>query len=138
MIQKILGWRWLPHVLTGLAVVALVVLAKVALHQRDEARKLAESRQQTITQLEGRIRSDADLIKQRDTLIAAQNAGIEAISKQRQEDRVVYLRQYAAADERARDHDDRAAQIMALPNDQIDELAQCRASRILLEQELTQ
>jgi len=138
MIQKILGWRWLPHVLTGLAVVALVVLAKVALHQRDEARKLAESRQQTITQLEGRIRSDADLIKQRDTLIAAQNAGIEAISKQRAEDRVIYLKQYAAADERARDHDDRAAQIMALPNDQIDELAQCRASRTLLEQELTQ
>jgi uncharacterized protein HemX len=114
------------------------VFGYIQTQRLETARTLAESRQQTINGLQDRVRSDAQLIAQRDALIDRQNAGIQAIQSQRQEDRVVYLQGYARADERAARHDDRAEQIMALPNEQLDELASCRASKILLEQELTQ
>jgi len=136
--RKVIGSRFfvpgLILLLTALAIGGM----KLAFDQRDAARALAESRQQTIAQLEERVRSDARLIAQRDELIAKQNAGIDALAAAAQQNREVYIRQYAAADQRAQRHDDRAAQLMALPDEHLDELAQCRASRILLEEELTQ
>ena len=130
--------RNLPLTILVLALVATLGLSRIVVAQRDSARALAETRQKAIDGLNLRVRNDRILINQRDALIGAQNAGIEAISKQRAEDRVIYLRNFAAADERAKDNDNRAAQIMDLPTAAVDELAQCRASRILLEEELTQ
>lgn len=119
---------------------ALLILAGAVLliqtYRANTAEALAESRLETINGLNDRVRSDAALIDARDGLIKEQNAGIAALSAQRQETREVYIRQFAAADERASANDRRAEQIMALPADHLDELASCRASRILLEGEL--
>lgn len=131
MFTTLLGWRHLPLAVTALALAATLFWANNLASQRDAARALADSRAETAAHLTSQL-------KGRDALIAQQNAAVERIAKVRQEDRVIYLQNYAQADERASRHDDRAAQIMALPNEQLDELAQCRASRLLLEEELTE
>jgi hypothetical protein len=137
---RLLASRFAGPLMIALAVAAIAssLFSWIQTSRLDAAVELAESRQREIVGLAQRIASDQMLIAQRDSLIDKQNAGVRAIQAQRAEDRTVYIRQYAAADERARDNDQRAAQIMALPNEQLDELAQCRASKILLEQELTQ
>lgn len=139
MLAKFLASRLAGHLVVGLgaATIATGAFAGLQTYRLGNAQELAASRAETIDTLEDRVRSDAGLIQQRDLLIQQQNASIAAISAQRQEDRTVYLQGYARADERARDNDERAQQIMALPNEQLDELASCRASRILLEDELT-
>lgn len=137
-LSKVVGWRWLPHVLVVLLAVVALGGVRIALSQRDDARRLAEARQQAIEVLQQRVRSYAQLIAQRDALIDKQNAGIDALAKAARQNREIYARLYAAADQRAQRHDDRAAQILQLPDVYVDELAQCRAARVLLEQELVE
>jgi len=123
--------RWLGPVALALLLLAGIVTLKLAGNKIDDLKA-------TVAAQETTIGSQRTLLADRDALIASQNAGIEALAQAASADREVYIRQYEAASTHATRHDDRAAQIMALPNDQLDELAQCRASRILLEEELTQ
>lgn len=129
MFAKIIASRWTPIVIAIVAFMGLFGLYRITDNQLTAA-------QATVTAQKGQIGQLQVTLKTRDDLIAQQNAGILAISGQRAEDRVIYLKNYAAADERAKDDDARASAILALPNEHIDELAQCRASRALLEQEL--
>lgn len=131
MFAKIIASRWTPIVALALACAAFFGLWQNAANNLAVAKVAVKAQTETISQLQSTVQG-------RDALIAQQNAGIIAISGQRAEDRVIYLKNYAAADERAKDDDDRASAILALPNQHIDELAQCRASRALLEQELVQ
>jgi len=139
MLTKFLASRIAGPFVVGLGALTLATGAFAGLqtYRLGNTQELSEARGKAVETLEARVRMDASLMAQRDALIEAQNDGILAISAQRQEDRVVYLQGYARADERARDHDTRAQQIMALPSAQLDELASCRASKILLEEELT-
>lgn len=137
-LTKFLAGRLGSWAFLGLLALAIgaTVYGGIQSSRADTAETLAASRQQTITGLEQRVTADAGLIKQRDELIAQQNAGIAAISAQRQQTREIYIRQFAAADQAATSQDQRAREIMSLPNQQLDELASCRASRILLQDEL--
>jgi hypothetical protein len=83
-----------------------------------------------------RIRTDSDTLKDRDRVIGIQNKGIAALSAERVAEREGYLKVIAAADERAKDDDKRAAEILTITLDDPSELAQCRAARSLLIEEL--
>jgi uncharacterized protein HemX len=133
MITKLLASRFAGTIIYALMALAVAggLYGFFQGRRANTAETLASSRQQTINGLNG-------LLQQRDTLIAAQNKGIEAISKVRAEDRVVYIKQYAAADQRAKGNDARADQLVSMQSNFTDELAQCRAARTLLEGELAQ
>lgn len=130
-LAKALAWRGTPLLLMGLVIAGLIAALSIERSSHAETRGERDAKAAEIAVLN-------TTIDKYDLLIARQNDGIRALAAQRGEDREVYIRNYAAADERARNRDARAASILALPNEQIDELAQCRASRLLLEQELVE
>lgn len=140
MLAKFLASRFAGPVIVALLAIAAAgaIYGYIQGGRADRATKLADTRQTTIETLQARVISDRGLIAQRDSLIATQNAGIAALAAQRGEDRIVYLQNYAKADERAKDNDARSAQLLADQRTFTDELAQCRASRLLLEEDLTQ
>lgn len=131
MLQRILASRFAGTILIALAaaLVAAGVFGFIQTKRLDGATTLAESRAET-------IKGQAALIVQRDTLIAAQNDGIEKLAAAATAGREVYLTTYAKADERARDHDDHATELLALQGKFTDELAECRAATALLKKEL--
>lgn len=96
------------------------------------ASSLAEARQGTITALEQRVSDDAMKLAARDALIGRQNDAVAALRDRAEQNRKAYQLAYARADERAKDHDKRAAQLLALQSETEDELGQCRAARDLI------
>lgn len=131
MLQRILASRFAGTLLIALAAltVAAGVYGYIQNGRADRATTLAESRLET-------VKSQSALIRQRDILIASQNDGIAKLAAAATAGREVYLTTYAKADERARDHDDHAAELLALQGRFTDELAECRAAKTLLKKEL--
>lgn len=76
-----------------------------------------------------------DAVTQRDVLISRQNASIQALADAAQADRSAYLDGIAAAKQVSADHLKASSELLALKAPD-GELAQCRAARDLLEQEL--
>lgn len=137
MIAKFLTSRLAGPILLAL-LGSLAAALGVTAYRLDQANALATSRGQTIASQELLIASQIGQLAVRENLIASQNAGIEAIRRQRAEDREVYLRQYAQADERAKSNDARAQQLLGLNRTFATEVEQCRAAHSLLIEELTQ
>jgi len=126
MIARLLGRYW-PFLI-------IAALVAFGLYQRDranDAETLAASRAQTITSQENALQGFGEAI-------ASQNQSIEALAERRTKGRTIYLQDYARADQRATAKDDRAAQLLGLQSQFADELAECRAARTLLEQEMSQ
>lgn len=130
-IKRILTSPWTPIVALLIGLAAVFGLYRITTNQLTAARANNAA-------MASALESQRALLDSRDALIARQNAGIKAITEQRAADREAYVRNFAAASERARDHDDRAAQILAMPVEQLDELAQCRAAKALIQQEIVQ
>lgn len=130
MILRFLQLNWLP---LGLAA-ALAGLLFFALGQRDraiDAEALATSRAETIA-------FQTEVITGYALAVADQNAAIQSLADRREEGRVVYLQDYARADQSAKSFDTRASELLAKQETFTDELAECHATKTLLEQELTQ
>lgn len=126
MIARFLGQYW-PF----LVIAALAGFAFWQMDKASDAEALADSRQETIAGLRSDIKGFVGSIE-------LQNAAIASLSERREEGRVIYLQDYARADTRAQSHDQRAAQLMALQSEFTDELAECRAAKTLLQQELVE
>lgn len=130
MILRFLQLNWLPLSLAA----ALAGLLFFALNQRDranDAEALAASRAETIA-------FQTEVITGYALAVADQNAAIQSLADRREEGRVVYLQDYARADQSAKSFDARASELLAKQETFTDELAECRATKTLLEQELTQ
>jgi hypothetical protein len=137
MITKFLTSQFAGPILLALFGGLLITLGITA-HNLGNAREKIDEQTLTISGQKLAIDLAKTQLAQRDTLIAKQNAAVDAISKVRAEDRTIYVKQYAAADERAKGDDDRGDQLLSLQSEFTDELAQCRASKLLLEQEVGQ
>jgi ABC-type hemin transport system substrate-binding protein len=140
MLTNVLTSRFAGPILLVLAALTLVGGGAfgVQTYRLHNSQNLVASQKQTIGSLNSRILEKDALAESYKLTIAQQNASIDAISKVRSEDRVIYLKQYGAADQAAKGDDARADQLLGLQNTFTDELAQCRASKLLLEQEVGQ
>jgi predicted phage tail protein len=140
MIAKFLASRFAGPIVIALiaAVIASLGFGGIQSRRLSNCNEVSSARLQTIEALQQTIATQRSQLAQRDGLIAKQNAAVEAIQKARAEDREVYLRQYAAADQRAKSNDARARSLLSLTSTQADEIGQCREARQLLEQELVQ
>lgn len=126
MIMQMLGRHW-PFLVIAL-------LAGFSLWQRDranDAEALVASQEQTIAFQNSVVTSYA-------AAVSNQNDAIKALAERREAGRTVYLQDYARADERAKRFDLRASELLAQQTEFTDELAECRTTKSLLEQELTQ
>jgi hypothetical protein len=138
MIAKFLASRFAGPVVVSL-LLALAAALGSAFYQSNRVGSLQEriGQQATaITKLESQNFELEGLNMNYRMVIAEQNNAVEALKTAAEKGRTVYLTTYAKADERAKDHDSHAAELLALTNTQTDELAQCRASQLLIEKEL--
>lgn len=124
MILRLLKDNWLYVALAASAV--LVILSN---ERANDAEALAASRAETIAFQNATITGYADLADK-------QNKAIKGLAERREEGRVIYLQDYARADQSAKAFDLRAEQLLAQQETFTDELAECRATKTLLEQEL--
>lgn len=124
MIVRLLGQYW-PFLVIAL----LAGLGYWQFNRANDAEALAASRQETIGFQSSIITSYA-------TAIENQNTAIRDLAERREEGRVIYLQDYARADQSAKAFDLRANQLLAQKETFTDELAECRATKALLEQEL--
>lgn len=130
MIMTFLARQW-PLLAAGLSALALLGYAAYQKDRADDAEALAASRQETIGFQSSIITSYA-------TAVENQNTAIRNLAARREEGRVIYLQDYARADERAKSFDLRASELLAQQTTFTDELAECRATKALLEQEMAQ
>lgn len=124
MLLRLLGRYW-PFMVT--VVVALFGLWQM--NRADVYQRLSSAQAESISTLKSTIAS-------RDGLIQQQNTSIQNLAASRQEGRVIYLQDYARADTKAQSHNDRAAELLGLQAEFTDELAECRAAKVLLQKEL--
>lgn len=137
--------KFLASRLAGPAIVALIVAVLVGfgssfINARESGRweALAKAHAQTIKSQETQLFENEALMVNYRLVIAEQSNAVDALKTAAEKGRTVYLTTYAKADERAKDADVRAAELLALTTTQTDELAQCRAARILMEQEIAE
>ena len=126
MILRYLGQYW-PY----LAIVAICVAGWYYRERALDAEALAEARQQVITEKNNQI----DQFK---SSITNQNEAIIALAERSEEGRVVYLQDYARADEQAKSNDSSAEYYLGLSRQFEGELIECRAAQELIEQEIAQ
>lgn len=124
MLLRLLGRYW-PFMVT--VVVALFGLWQM--NRADASQRLSEAQAESISTLKSTIAS-------RDGFIQQQNVSIQNLAAARQEGRVIYLQDYARADAQAQSHNDRATELLGLQAEFTDELAECRAAKVLLQKEL--
>lgn len=129
MIMTFLARQW-PLLTAGLSALALLGYAAYQRDRANDAEALASSRAETIQFQTGVITDYAASIE-------AQNEAIKGLADRREEGRVIYLQDYARADERAKSFDLRASELLSQQTEFTDELAECRATKTLLEQEMT-
>lgn len=129
MILRFLKLNW-TALTAGLAALALLAYAMFQKDRADAAEALAASRAETIAFQSATITGYADLADK-------QSKAIKGLAGRREEGRVIYLQDYARADQSAKAFDLRANQLLAQQETFTDELAECRATKALLEQELS-
>lgn len=78
----------------------------------------------------------SEALQDREDRIKQQNDSITLLAARSEQGRTVYLQGYAKAEKSAQSHYDNAAEILALQSEFTDELAECRASKLLLQKEL--
>ena len=125
MILRLLGQYW-PY----LAIVAICVAGWYYRDRALDAEALAEARIQVIAEKNKQIDQYA-------ASIGNQNAAIMALAERAKEGRVVYLQNYARADEQAKTNDRSAEYYLGLSRQFEGELIECRAAQALIEQEIS-
>lgn len=131
--RKVLGF------LSGGLALALALAVAFGWLQTDRlstARDTIAANAKLVSSYEDRIRSDAGLIKTRDTLIATQNAAVQAIRTAQQGEREAYLGRIAQASSVAKTFQSQAADIMARSEESTDELVRSRAALKLIKDTL--
>nr|WP_294850056.1 hypothetical protein [uncultured Sphingomonas sp.] len=138
MIANFLASRFAGPIVMALAALALAggIFGGVQTYRLGNAQDTITTQAELIQGKDQALALATSMIATRDGLIKSQNEGIEALKKVREEERAAYLKQYAAADERAKSNDARAKQLLGLSASNTDELTQCREARGLLLQEL--
>jgi hypothetical protein len=129
MILNYLIGQWRTLLVSAALLVLVLGYALFQKDRADDAEALAGSRAET-------IQFQTSVITDYAASIEAQNEAIKGLSARREEGRVIYLQDYARADERAKSFDIRASELLAKQETFTDELAECRATKALLEQEL--
>jgi hypothetical protein len=120
-------------------IAAGLLMGTVALHLNADSARKAEivNLKAALAVSHERIELDASALEQRDALIARQNTGIKALTETASANRRVYEAAYSRADERAKDHDKRAEELIRLKvGAGAEELDECRQARRLLIEEL--
>lgn len=138
LIKLVLGWKHLPLAIAGVVVASLFASLVIANHTATKWHNLSDAHAATIKSQEEQLNTDAALMLNYKMVIDQQNAAVDAITKQSEADRETYVRQFAAADQRAKATDAHVQQLLQLQPANTDELSQCREARALLEQELVQ
>lgn len=134
---KLLSLRFAGPVVLGL-VGALLIALGIQSYRLGSANDTVSSQRLTISGQQLAIDLAKSQLAQRDALIAKQNAAVDALVAEATKNREAYLKQFAAADQRAKSNDARARQLLNLTTTATDELARCQAAARLLAEELTQ
>lgn len=133
------GWitrRLLGYVSAGLGVLLLASAAFGWLQtdRLNAAKEAITSLKGEVTLLTQRVKSDAQLIAVRDTLIGTQNQAVLAMQKAADADRTAYQARIVAAEKLAKVQKDRAADIMSRQATTQDELERSREALRLIQE----
>lgn len=116
-----------PSVLLGITAAALLAVLVTVIGIKNSK----------IAQLEAERDNNATQLAWANELLTVQSAAVDSLSKQREEDRKVYLAGIQAANKRAIQLEVSADRILSLPTPS-DPAEQCTAAEALLRKELTQ
>lgn len=125
---------WLMPAALGLLLAALAVLGTLY----SSARETIAAQKTQVAALKADLARNEATFK---VIVAAtekQSAAVKRLAEIAETNRRRYAAAFAAANERAKDHDKRAEDLLALPAPVADELGQCRAARALILQETLQ
>lgn len=125
----------MPYLKLGVAALALAG-GTYSYIRIDTLKSAVHSRDIKIEGLEERNELYVDALDDREKRIADQNQSIIKLAQAGQAGRTIYLQDYARADQQAQSHDDHAAELLAIQGQFTDELAECRAAKTLLQEEL--
>lgn len=135
--------RLLSYVTAGLGVASIATgaFAGIQTHRLHEAQGTVEVVKDAMSRAEASFATvvqvaneRGDALKARDALIGEQSASIDAIQAQRSADRASYVRSIVAADDGAKVHEARAAELVRKPLQAPAD--RCEAARTLIIQEL--
>lgn len=115
----------------GLPVIALIAAGVATLTIYLQSQHI-DSLNDTV-KAKNQIIADRDTaIQERDAKLTKQTTAINDLVEAGRKQKLAYEAAYARADERAKSHDQRAIDLLAIPTPDTDELAQCRAARELI------